>query len=122
MGASELTNVISYVAFKADKGRIDPAVADIVDALRALGGAAHRDDVANRVVRGRAGRDVRATEAERDEVFSAFKTYMSTATRRRHAPLLHTPLGPDTYRWALTEACKTRLAQHTAVDIAGTGR
>ncbi|ADL00007.1 hypothetical protein MMB232_00649 [Brevundimonas subvibrioides] len=115
-----MNNVISYAAFKAETRRIDPAVADIVDALRSLGGAAHREDVAHWIARRRAGRDVRATAAERDAVFNAFQTYMSAATRRRPAPLLHTPFGPGTYRWALTEACKVRLADRA--PIAGVGR
>lgn len=120
--ARKLSNVVSYSAFKAEKGRIDPAVADIIDALRSLGGAAHRQDVANCVARRRSGRYGHASKGESDEIFAAFEAYVSITARRRPAPLLHTPLGSGSYRWALTETCRALLDDAHARPVAGSRR
>ncbi len=118
----KLNNVISYSAFKAQKGRVDPRVADIIEALRSLGGAAHRQDVADRVAGRRSVRAGHASAEDSAEIFDAFETYVSTAARRRSAPLLHTPLGPGSYRWALTETCRSLLDRREPVSIAEAGR
>ncbi|QTN19198.1 hypothetical protein HZ989_13375 [Brevundimonas sp. AJA228-03] len=99
-----MTNVISYSAYKTAKGAIDPLVADIIDALRANSGSAHRQDIANWIVGRRTGKPLKATPDEREAVYAAFEAYLDVAGRRRPPPLLCKPLGPDSYRWALTSA------------------
>lgn len=104
-----MSNVISFSAFKARHSQIDPVLADIVDALHACGGAAHRQTVADWIASRRAGKGVRPSASERDEVYKAYENYVETAARRRRAPLLHSPLGSESYRWALTDAAVTLL-------------
>ena len=99
-----MTNVISYAAYKTAKGAIDPLVADIIDALRANSGSAHRQDIADWVVGRRTGKPHKATADKREAVYAAFDSYLDAAVRRRPPPLLCKPLGPDSYRWALTSA------------------
>ncbi|WP_269516012.1 hypothetical protein [Brevundimonas subvibrioides] len=99
-----MSNVISYTAYKTAKGAIDPLVADIIDALRANSGSAHRQDVANWVVGRRTGKPLKATADEQEAIYAAFDSYLDAAARRRPPPLLCKPLGPDSYRWALTSA------------------
>lgn len=106
-------DVVSYSAFKSAKGRIDPLVADIIDALRGFGGVAHRQDVADWISSRRAAAAGRPTVLDREEVYKAFANYIAMAERRRPTPLLHTPLGADSYRWALTGA---------AMDLCEQGR
>jgi hypothetical protein len=97
-------SVVSLVEFRADKCRIDPLVADIIDALRTFGGAAHRQTVADWVNRRRTGGLVPPSPLKRREVYEAYAAYLEMAARRRPTPLLYSPFGSESYRWALTDA------------------
>jgi hypothetical protein len=99
-----MSNIVSLEAFKSDKSRIDPLVADILDALRALGGAAHRQTVADWVNWRRTGSLAPSSPLKRREIYEAYAAYLEMAVRRRPAPLLYSPLGSESYRWALTDA------------------
>ena len=113
--------VISYSAYKTGArlggGRrsIEPIVGEIVHALLALGGSAHRDAVAAHIASARAGRTTAAAPELRTEVYAGFQRYIEIASARRPAPLLHLPLGPSSYRWALTEAARSLFTQPAPV-------
>lgn len=115
-GAGVVGAVISYSAYKTGArlggGRrgIDPVVGEIVHALLALGGSAHRDTVVAHIASGRAGRTTAATQELRAEIYSGFRRYIEMASARRPAPLLHLPLGPSSYRWSLTDAGRSLFA------------
>ena len=83
---------------------VDPIVGEVVHALLALGGSAHRDTVVTHIASARAGRTTTATSDLRAEIHAGFQSYIDAASTRRPAPLLHLPLGAGSYRWALTEA------------------
>jgi hypothetical protein len=109
--------VVSYFEHKrrAKGGRarhIDPVIAEILEALLALGGCAHRQLVADQIAQRRSGRSCPAEVAARNEIYAAFDAYLAWAATRKTPPLLDRPLGSGSYRWALTEA-GTRLFQPT---------
>jgi hypothetical protein len=81
-----------------------PAVAQILDALVASGGAAHRSDVIRRVAERRGLRAGPGRQALEAELILAFDRYMVFAATRQPPPLMHLPFGPGSYRWALTDA------------------
>jgi len=100
-----MAKVVSFAAFKAARVAVtDPVVGEIADALMHLGGAAHRQDVADWIARRRSGRSNRASIEEQSEVFSAFATYLKMSSRSRRAGLMRQSFGPDSYRWELTFA------------------
>ena len=110
--------VVSYSEHKnrTGKGRVrlvNPMVVEIVEALIALGGGAHRQAVADQVALRRTGRACPAEPAMRTEVYAAFDAYLVWSASRKVPPLLHLPLGTDSYRWALTDA-GMHLFQSTA--------
>lgn len=86
---------------------VDPVVGEIVHALLALGGSAHRDAVVARIASDRAGRTTGPSPELRAEIHARFQIYLDTASRSRPAPLLHLPLGSGSYRWALTDAARS---------------
>jgi len=108
----------SRTAIRAAGGRrfVEPVVAEIISALQSLGGAAHRQVVADLIAEKRAGRRISASSSLRQEVFEAFNRYVETVKPRRAAALLYLPLGPESYRWALAEpvhqASPVREAAH----------
>lgn len=88
-------------------GRLDdvwPTVAEILDALAASGGAAHRSDVVKRIAERRGLRAGPEREVLEAELLAAFDRYLVFAATRRPPPLMHLPFGPGSYRWALTDA------------------
>ncbi len=85
-------------------------VIEILEALLALGGCAHRQMVADQIAQRRSGRAGPAEVAARNEIYAAFDAYMVWTANRKIAPLLDLPLGEGSYRWALTDAGK-RLFQ-----------
>ena len=100
--------VLSYFEHKrrAPGGRarhIDPVIAEILEALLALGGSAHRQAVADQVALSRGGRSSSPDTAVRDELYAAFDAYLTGGAARKALPLLWLPLGPGSYRWALTD-------------------
>lgn len=100
--------VVSYFEHKrrAVRGRarhIEPVMAEILEALLALGGCAHRQAVADQIAFRRSGRSCPADAATRSEIYAAFDTYVTRASTRKAPSLLWRPLGPGSYRWALTE-------------------
>ncbi|MDQ0465551.1 hypothetical protein QO010_003340 [Caulobacter ginsengisoli] len=84
---------------------IHPIVAEIVDTLQALGGAAHRDLVADQIAVRRSGRTLRASPALKADVFQAFDAHCETTPLQATGRLLfHKPFGPASHRWALSPA------------------
>lgn len=110
--------VVSYFDHKrrarGGKARlVDPVVIEILEALLALGGCAHRQMVADQIAQRRSGRSCPAEVAARTEIYAAFDAYMAWTVTRKATPLLDRPLGEGSYRWALTEAGQ-RLFQSAA--------
>ena len=83
---------------------VEPIVAEVIEALLQRGGSAHRQVVADHIDSVRAGRPVAATRELQHEIYQGFQRYLDLAETRRPAPLLHRPLGPASYRWALTSS------------------
>jgi hypothetical protein len=113
--------VVSYFEHsrRARPGRLrhaDPVLVGILEALLVLGGQAHRQAVADQVAFRRTGRFGPADAAERDEIYDAFDRYLAGTTTGRAQRLLWLPLGPGSYRWALTDA-SLRLLQPTSPDM-----
>lgn len=77
---------------------------EILEALHALGGCAHRQAVADQIALRRNGRSCPAEAAARNEIYAAFDAYLNWPASRKAAPLLWLPLGSGSYRWALTDA------------------
>ncbi|TPW02343.1 MAG: outer membrane efflux protein [bacterium] len=101
--------VVSYFDHKrrakGGKARlVDPVVIEILEALLALGGCAHRQMVADQIAQRRSGRSGPAGIAARNEIYAAFDAYLAWAVIRKTTPLLDRPLGEGSYRWALTDA------------------
>ena len=92
---------------------VDPVIAEVLEALLALGGGAHRQLVADQIAQRRSGRSCPAEATARDEIYAAFDAYLVWAVPRKAAPLLERPLGDGSYRWALTDAGR-RLFQSAA--------
>jgi hypothetical protein len=84
--------------------RIEPLLAEIVDALTRLGGAAHCDDIVDLIGRRRYGAACPAANGFGTEVFETFEAYVAMAGLRRPPPLIHRPFGPTSRRWALMQA------------------
>lgn len=108
--------IISYSAYKRG-GRnsrlsVEPVVAEIIDALLSRGGSAHRQVVADHIVSIRSGRPIPASRELQQEIYDGFERYLDMAARRRPAPLLYRPLGPGSYRWALTPSGERLFARH----------
>lgn len=109
--------VVSYLDHerRAKGGRapqVDAVITEILESLLALGGSAHRQEVADLIVRRRSGRPGPAEGVDRDEIYVAFDAYLTCAATRKSSPLLYRPLGAGSYRWALT-AAGSRLFQST---------
>ncbi|MBU1540066.1 MAG: hypothetical protein KKC29_01075 [Alphaproteobacteria bacterium] len=101
--------VVSYFEHKRRVGggrarHIDPVMVEILEALHALGGCAHRQAVADQIALRRSGRPCPAEAALRTEVYAAFDVYLNWLASRKAVPLLWLPLGAGSYRWALTLA------------------
>lgn len=100
--------VVSYSEHKRRAGgarvrQIDPLMVEILDALLDLGGGAHRQAVADQIAFRRTGRSRPADVSARSEIYAAFDAYMARAATSKAPPLLWQPLGPGSYRWALTD-------------------
>jgi hypothetical protein len=100
--------ILNYSAYRprsrsaSAKRSLEPIVAQIIDALTECGGSAHRDVIANIIASRRAGRTTVASREIQDEVYGGFQRYMDQASARGSHARLYRPLGPDSYRWALT--------------------
>lgn len=79
---------------------LDGLMAEIVEALLALGGAAHRQTVIDLVACRRGGR--RASPGLSAELIEAFEIHRKALLARGRTPLVHRPFGPESLRWALT--------------------
>ncbi len=79
---------------------LDARMAEIVDALLELSGAAHRDAVIDRVAHRRTGQP--ASPGLKAELIAAFDTHCRALRSRGLAPLVHRPFGDRSHRWALT--------------------
>ena len=83
--------------------RIDPVLAEIIDALVYFRGQAHRDAVCHHIASNRAGEARRASETLKQEIFNAFQAHMAlVAESRRTGSLLYQPFGEGSHRWGLT--------------------
>lgn len=90
---------------------IHPIVGEIVESLQGLGGAAHRDIVADRIAERRSGRNLKASDALRTDVFQAFEAHCEGAPRATGRLLFRKPFGPESNRWALSPAASAFLGQ-----------
>ena len=87
---------------------VNPLMAEIVDALMALGGAAHRDVVLRGVAGRRSIRSV--SDGFRREIFETAAIHMRRAEEVHKAPLIYLPFGAGSRRWALTAAFLKHVA------------
>lgn len=102
-----MTEIINLVAHRRrtrlNRARhVDPVIVEVIDALSALGGVAHRKLIADHVYAARSGSLLPAPSAVEQEIFGSLDAYAAKVSQRRTAPLLERPLGADSYRWALT--------------------
>ncbi|WP_304163907.1 hypothetical protein [Phenylobacterium aquaticum] len=79
-----------------------PLVAEIVEALMALSGEAHREVVVDRIAQGRHRAARAASPALRDEVFRAFDAHRHVDGE--HPSLFHLRFGEGSHRWSLAPA------------------
>lgn len=102
-----MDNVIAYPASPRRSGRkrgkVDPLIAEIVDALVHYRGQAHRDLVCDHVASMRAGLSIKASAGLRTEVIAAFHGHLETmAAARQPRPLVELPFGEGSHRWGLS--------------------
>jgi hypothetical protein len=103
-----MDNVIAYPGLTRSSGRrrggkVDPLIAEIIDALVHFRGQAHRDLVCDFIASRRAGQPVKASAGLRAEVISAFNSHIDAiASARRPRPLIGLPFGPGSHRWGLS--------------------
>lgn len=76
-----------------------PLVAEIVEALMALNGEAHRDLVVDRIAHGRQRAARPASIALRDEILRAFQAHCESGEGRA---LFRLRFGEGSHRWSLT--------------------
>lgn len=83
--------------------KVDPVLAEIIDALVHFRGQAHRDAVCHHIASNRSGEARRASEALKQEIFQAFQTHMALVRESGRArSLLCQPFGEGSHRWGLT--------------------
>jgi hypothetical protein len=98
--------------------RVDPALAEIIDALVHFRGQAHRDAVCHHIASNRAGEARRASEALKREVFNAFEAHMTRAEESKRArSLLDQPSGEGRYRWGRTRDAKRLLGERRQLAL-----
>lgn len=90
---------------------VHPIVGEIVETLQNLGGAAHRDLVADQIAMRRSGLSLRASPALKDDVIQAFEAHCEGAPLTNGRLLFHKPFGPDSHRWALSPSARAFLDQ-----------
>lgn len=90
---------------------VHPIVGEIVETLQSLGGAAHRDLVADRIAEQRGGQSLRASEALRSDIFQAFEAHCEAMPAATGRLLFCKPFGADSHRWALSASAREFLAQ-----------
>ncbi len=90
---------------------IHPIVGEIVESLQGLGGAAHRDRVADRIAERRSGRTLKASAALKADVYQAFEAHCEGGVPTRGRMLFHKPFGRESHRWALSPAASDFLRQ-----------
>lgn len=84
--------------------RVDPVLAEIIDALVHFRGQAHREAVCHHIASNRAGDVRRASDALKREIYDAFQAHMAlVAESRRARSLLCLPFGEGSHRWGLTQ-------------------
>ncbi len=102
-----MSNVIAYPAPRKAAARrparVDPIIAEIVEALLHFRGQAHRDEVCNFIASRRTGRSLRASAGQKQAIYDAFHAHLAAVAQSRRArSLLHLPFGEDSHRWGLT--------------------
>lgn len=109
---SEVINLVAHRRrTRLNRARhVDPVIVEVVDALSVLGGAAHRKAIADHVSAARSGTLSPASKAVEQEIYASLAAYAARNALKRGAPLLERPLGPDSYRWALTAEGASVLA------------
>ena len=119
-----MDQVVDYVLarrrIKANRSvQIGPVVAEIVEALMACNGEAHRNLVIERIAMVRArGLSAIVEPALATEIIAAFESYCEAAPRMRPpARLLYKPFGASSHRWALTAAAKALFAHKRPADL-----
>jgi hypothetical protein len=96
---------------------VNPLMAEIVDALIALGGVAHREVVLRRVARKRAIKSV--SEGFRRDIFETAAIHMRRAEEVQKPALIYLPFGAGSRRWALTEDFSEYMATAAAPPLLG---
>lgn len=112
--AGETADILDYMAQVRRNARrnpdADPLVAEIVEALLALGGQAHRDVVAERVASAREGRPSKSSAGLTAHIRAAFEERLRLDRSTRDRPtLLYLPFGDGSHRWALAREAETFL-------------
>lgn len=112
--SGETADILDYMAQARRKARnnpeSDPLVVEIVDALIALGGEAHRDRVADAVAAARAGVPTRANPALTAHLTAAFEDRLSRDEAIiGRPPLFDRPHGAGSLRWALAREAQAFL-------------
>lgn len=112
--AGETADILDYMSQVRRKARrnpdADPLVAEIVEALLALGGQGHRNAVAERIASARAGEPAKPTEGLVAHVRAAFEERLKLdRTMRRPRALFDLPFGDGSHRWALAREAENFL-------------
>jgi hypothetical protein len=103
-----LNNIIAYPEAPHRSGgrrgrRVDPLLAEIVDALVHYRGQAHRDLICDYVASIRACRAIKASAGLRSEVIAAFHAHLDAmAIARQPRALVALPFGEGSHRWGLS--------------------
>lgn len=103
-----MNNVIAYPEAPRRSGgkrgvKVDPLLAEIVDALAHYRGQAHRDLVCDFIASMRAGLSVKASDGLRTEVIAAFHAHLEAmSAARQPRALIELPFGAGSHRWGLS--------------------
>ncbi|HRD27660.1 MAG TPA: hypothetical protein PLO65_05105 [Caulobacter sp.] len=104
-----MSNVVAYPAGgrrSPARGalRVNPLLAEIVDALAYFHGHAHRDAVCNLIASRRSGAPAIASSVLRDEIRAAFSAHLDpVAGSGRQRSLIRLAFGEGSHRWSLSE-------------------
>jgi len=103
-----MDNIIAYptgpqAAGARPPAKVDPVIAEIVDALVHYRGQVHRDLVCDHIASTRAGMSITASAALRRDLIAAFHAHLDAMTAaRRPRALVELPFGAGSHRWGLS--------------------
>jgi hypothetical protein len=84
-------------------------VAQIIEALDALGGSAHRDEVVNQIAIDRRLEDANEIAELREAVYKVFHAHCETQDKTPQTPLFRRVFGRDSLRWGFSLSCEQAL-------------